>query len=154
MISIRRASPADVAVLVALMDAFYAEAGFALDHASTAESFARLLADPALGGAWLAFDGDSPVGHAVLTVRFTMEHGGLSGYVDDLFVAPEARRRGAGRALLAALVADCRTRGCQGMLVEVGASNAPALALYAEFGLHPARDGRVLLSGALASTTV
>ena len=76
-------------------------------------------------------------------------HGGLSGYVDDLYVKPEFRRMGAGDALLNELFAECLARGCKFVHVEVGGSNAPALALYARFGLLPAKDGRVLLSGPL-----
>jgi GNAT superfamily N-acetyltransferase len=32
-------------------------------------------------------------------------------YVQDVFVAPEARRRGVGRALMASVAADARRRG-------------------------------------------
>lgn len=95
--------------------------------------------------------GDLPVGYGVLTVRHTMEVGGLSGYIDDLFVEPAFRGRGAGRLLLSGLLADCRHRGCRSVHVEAGDSNAPALALYARFGLQPPTDGRVLLSCVLPS---
>ena len=67
----------------------------------------------------------------------------------DLYVKPDFRRMGAGNALLNELFAECHTRGCKFAHVEGGASNAPARALYAKFGLVPAQDGRVLLSGAL-----
>jgi ribosomal protein S18 acetylase RimI-like enzyme len=152
MVAVRRASPADVGDLILLMKDFYAESGFPLDHAEAAASFESLLASPALGDVWLALEGDRPVGHAVLTVRFTMEHGGLSGYVDDLYVVPAARCQGVGRRLLTALFAEGRARGCRSMQVEVAGDNAPALALYGRFGLHPVRDGRVLASGLLTGS--
>lgn len=81
-----------------------------------------------------------------MSVRYTMEFAGLSGYVDDLYVKPEFRRRGVGRALLAALFAECRARGCKSMHVEVGEFNAPALSLYGKFKLGAAQDGRLLLT--------
>ena len=148
-LSVRSAEPADVADLVLLMHDFYAEANYPLDHSWAATSFLQLLSRPELGCVWLVHSGPLPIGHAVLTVRYTMEHGGLSGYVDDLYVKPEFRRMGAGDALLNELFAECRARGCKFVHVEVGDSNAPALALYAKFGLLPAKDGRVLLSGPL-----
>ena len=148
-LSVRSAEPADVADLVLLMHDFYAEANYPLDHSWAAASFLQLLSRPELGCVWLVHSGPLPIGHAVLTVRYTMEHGGLSGYVDDLYVKPEFRRMGAGDALLNELFAECRARDCKFVHVEVGDSNAPALALYAKFGLLPAKDGRVLLSGPL-----
>jgi len=151
-LDVRRADARDVDVLVQLMQAFYAEAHYPLDHAWAASSFRTLLETPALGSVWLACWGITPIGHAVLTVRYCMEFGGLSGYIDDLYVKPEFRRRGAGHALLSALFADCRVAGCKSAQVEVGDTNTAARALYARFGLKAASDGRVLLSGELPAT--
>ena len=44
------------------------------------------------------------------------------------------RRRGLATAIMAALAADARTRGAHSCLLQVSASNAPALALYARLG--------------------
>ncbi len=51
-----------------------------------------------------------------------------------LAVLPEARRHGLGRALLAAAMAEAAARGALSMVLEVGARNAPAQALYAGAG--------------------
>jgi GNAT superfamily N-acetyltransferase len=59
-------------------------------------------------------------GHAVLTLRYTMEHGVLSGYIDDLFVKPQFRRQRIARALLSELFDECRRRTCKSIYVEVG----------------------------------
>ena len=148
-VSIHEARSNDVGELVELMEAFYAESSFPLDRQWAANSFKRLLSTPTLGCVWLARVGASAVGHAVLSVRYTMEHAALSGYVDDLFVTPEFRRRRVASQLLQVLVEDCRLRGCASLYVEVGESNVPALATYRRFGLAPVSDGRLLLSGAL-----
>lgn len=148
-VSVHRASPGDAATLVALMHDFYAEAGFALNHEWAEASFHALLANPSLGSVWLALLGAEPIGHAVLTVRYTMEHGCLSGYIDDLYVRPSKRRNGAGTLLLNDLFDDCRLRGCQFAYVEAAADNVPALALYGSFGLLAGQDNRVLLAGAI-----
>ncbi len=52
------------------------------------------------------------------------------GSVGDVAVAPEARRRGVGRALTEAMLADARARGLVTLTLEVRQSNAPARALY------------------------
>ena len=51
-----------------------------------------------------------------------------------LAVRPEARRRGAGRGLLAAFEAAAGARGCGEAFLEVSERNAPARALYAAAG--------------------
>ena len=146
---IARATAADVEALLGLMHDFYAEAGFVLNRRPTAAALRVLLSSASLGCIWLARSNGVALGHAVLTVRFTMEHEGLSGYIDDLYVVPQSRRTGVGHALLTELVAECRARGCKALKVEVGQSNAAALGLYSKFGLHGATDGRVLASGHL-----
>ena len=145
--TVKRATAADVEALVDLMEEFYAEAGFTLDRSSNAAALQELLLHRAMGCIWLGLSNEVPIGHAVLTVRFTMEHTGLSGYVDDLYVRPQFRRGGVGQALLTELAAECRVRGCKSLQVEVGEPNAAAPALYGKFGLRAATDGRVLASG-------
>ena len=149
-LTIREATEADVTALVGLMQEFYAESAFALDREWAAAAFHRLLATREQGRIWIALADQVPVGHAVLSLRFTMEYGGLSGYVDDLFVKPEFRRRGCGRMLISQLRDHCQFVGCKSLQVEVGAANSVALELYEQFGLRVVRDGRVLASGRLS----
>jgi len=150
LIRVQRATAADTGSLLALMHDFYAESGFVLDRAGAAAALESLLSSPSLGCIWLAYADNVAIGHAVLTVRFTMEHAGLSGYIDDLYVESKHRRLGAGRGLLEKLLGECSARRCRALHVEVGKSNSAALALYAEFGLYPATDGRILASGPVA----
>ena len=135
--------------LIDLMEEFYAESAFTLDRNWARSAFLRLLDSPELGCVWIAERGDIAVGHAVLTLRYTMEHGALCGYIDDLFVKPEFRRHGTARSLLSAVVAESRRRGCRSIYVEVGQDNVPAIRLYQQMGLKPFQDGRVLLNGEL-----
>jgi len=58
-------------------------------------------------------------------------------HILDVVTAPEARRRGLGRALMADAMADAAARGAVRALLEVRRSNAPAIALYRGLGfLH------------------
>ena len=131
---IRPAGAADVPALVALMQDFYAEAGYALPAESAARAFEALLAEPALGGVWIAEAGGAAVGHVVLTVCFSMEYGGPRGFIDDLFVRPSGRGRGAGAALLAAARSAAAARGVRVLHVEVGVDNDVAQRLYTRAG--------------------
>ncbi|MEX1109894.1 MAG: GNAT family N-acetyltransferase [Dongiaceae bacterium] len=59
------------------------------------------------------------------------------GMVTDLYVAPEARRRGVGLALLGALERPVMARGLNWLQIVVSPANAPALALYEKAGFGP-----------------
>jgi GNAT superfamily N-acetyltransferase len=64
--------------------------------------------------AWLAEIDDTPVGYAlVVPAAYETGYAKAGVYVQDVFVAPVARRRGVGRALLAAVAADARKRGLE-----------------------------------------
>jgi ribosomal-protein-alanine N-acetyltransferase len=59
---------------------------------------------------------------------------GLEGEILTLGVAPEVRRHGVARALLADLIARTRAGGVERLLLEVAADNTAALALYDSIG--------------------
>jgi ribosomal protein S18 acetylase RimI-like enzyme len=54
----------------------------------------------------------------------------------DLYVAPAARGRGVGRALLEALVAELAARGAPRVVIQIAARNARALALFEGLGFR------------------
>ncbi|MCI0744871.1 MAG: hypothetical protein L0Y58_05630 [Verrucomicrobia subdivision 3 bacterium] len=69
-----------------MMQEFYAEAAYPLNHKRAAEAFARLLADDRLGHVWFIRAHLREVGYVVVTFCFSMEYGGLIAVVDDLFI--------------------------------------------------------------------
>lgn len=146
MITTRRATTEDVPLLVALMREFYAESEFLLDSQWAAESFCALLSDNSKGAAWVVYHGAELAGYVVLTLRHSMEYGGLDAFVDDLYVRPGHRRQGLGRAALNTLLAECERRNLQALHAEAGRDNAAAQALYRSFGLGVLDDARQLLT--------
>ena len=130
----RVATLSDIDVLVGLMCDFYAEAQFLLHQQPAARTFAALLEDPRFGQVWLMECDDAPAGFVVLTVGFSMEYGGLRGFVDDFYVAAPYRNRGLGHAALEEVKRACRNRGVRALLVEVGPDNEAALNAYHSVG--------------------
>jgi ribosomal protein S18 acetylase RimI-like enzyme len=144
---IRLATLTDVDVLVRLMRQFYAEAAFTLSERA-ARAFEVLLDDSRLGQVWMIEDDGHPAGFVVLTVGFSMEYGGLRGFVDDFYVAPQYRRRGLGHAALEEVKRVCHRRGVRALLVETGPDNAAAISAYRSVGFED--SGRALLTLPLA----
>jgi ribosomal protein S18 acetylase RimI-like enzyme len=92
--------------------------------------------------------GEAAVGYLVLTIGFSIEHGGRDGFIDDLYLIPEARGAGGGKALLDFAIAEARRLGIRTLHLEVEAENAAATGLYRKRGF--AENGRRLMSIRLA----
>jgi GNAT superfamily N-acetyltransferase len=85
---------------------------------------------------------DQILGVALLAYRLSVSAGGLFASVEDLYVRPEARRRGVGRALLQAADERCEERGIS--YVEAQVEEKEAELLYAAVGYEPETGVRVL----------
>ncbi|QLQ37810.1 ribosomal protein S18-alanine N-acetyltransferase [Micromonospora robiginosa] len=77
-------------------------------------------------------DDGSVAGYAGLAVAPPDE-----AWVQNVAVRRDAQRRGVGRLLLEALLAEAARRGVRSTLLEVAADNAPAQRLYATYGFEP-----------------
>jgi GNAT superfamily N-acetyltransferase len=111
---VRRAEAGDAEVLAALGRALNIHQGDPSEN-FTAEAVHRDgFGTAPKFEAWLAEMDGLAVGYA-LVVPAAYETGCAKAgvYVQDVFVAPEARHRGAGRALMAAVAADARKRGLE-----------------------------------------
>jgi GNAT superfamily N-acetyltransferase len=85
----------------------------------------------------LAFEGQAPVGFAVYFYNFSTWLGRPGLYLEDLFVKPENRGKGYGRALLVELAKIARDRGCGRMEWAVLDWNEPAIKFYHALGAKP-----------------
>src|SRR4029434_3298543 len=85
----------------------------------------------------LAFEGKSPVGFAVFFHNFSTWLGRPGLYLEDLFVKPEKRGKGYGRALLVDLAKIARDRGCGRMEWAVLDWNEPAIKFYRALDAKP-----------------
>ena len=112
----------------------------------------------------LVFEGKSPVGFALFFHNFSTWLGRPGLYLEDLFVKPEKRGKGYGRALLVELAKIAMERGCGRMEWAVLDWNEPAIKFYRALGAKPmdewtvfrlTRDGIASLANAAdtAATT-
>lgn len=82
-------------------------------------------------------------GFALFFHTFSTFAGRRSLWLEDLFVRPEHRGLGIGRALLARLAAIARERGCARFEWAVLDWNAPALRFYESLGARVLPDWRI-----------
>lgn len=81
----------------------------------------------------VAFDGDEPLGTAVLD----LDADSMTPELRNMFVYPEARRKGAGRALSQFLESEARARGFAAVYLAVDPNNEKAVPLYISLEYHP-----------------
>jgi len=82
----------------------------------------------------LCVEGRTPVGFALYFYAYSTFLGRPILYLEDLFVVPRLRGRGAGKALLAAVARIAVERGCTRMTWSVLRWNAPAIRFYRRLG--------------------
>jgi GNAT superfamily N-acetyltransferase len=78
-----------------------------------------------------------PVGYALWFQTFSTFLGRRGVYLEDLFVVPDARGMGVGRALLAHLARIAVERGCERVEWAVLDWNDPAIRFYRRIGAEP-----------------
>lgn len=88
----------------------------------------------------LAYDGETPVGFALFFHNYSTFLAQRGLYLEDLFVAPEARGKGIGYALLSALANIAVSRGCGRMEWAVLVWNQLAIDFYKRIGAVPLDD--------------
>ncbi|HVL48028.1 MAG TPA: GNAT family N-acetyltransferase [Candidatus Thermoplasmatota archaeon] len=84
------------------------------------------------------------IGYAILVETYSSFLARPTLYLEDVFVAPEARNKGAGRALVAACAKEALARGCHRLEGVVLDWNEPARGFYAATGGAVLDDWRLL----------
>jgi GNAT superfamily N-acetyltransferase len=102
-----------------------------------------LFGEPRRAEALIAHRDGEPVGFAVWYFSFSTFLGRPSLYIEDVFVNPDQRGRGVGKAIFAHLAARAVSQGCGRMEWSVLDWNAPSIAFYRSLGAKP-REGWTL----------
>ena len=136
-IAITRVGEADLSDLLPLMRGYcdFYEVNPADD--SLLALARTLIANPELEGVQLiARDGEdgSALGFATIYWLWSTSRAARIGVMNDLFTAPEARRRGVGEALIRACLDAVRERGAAVLQWQTASDNLSAQALYEAIG--------------------
>ena len=103
-----------------------------------AERIAQLIDE---GQTTVLLGGDGPDGLAVLRFRRSIWTPGLECYLAELYVVPDRRGRGLGRALMEAAMDEARRQGADYMDLGTSEDDVAARALYESLGFSN-REGR------------
>ena len=137
-VTIRPARPDDAEVLVNLVRELAIYERLEPYARARPEDFRQHLFGPRPAAeAALAEVAGQPVGFALWYSTFSTFRGRPGLYLEDLFVRPEFRGRGIGKALLALLARLAVERGCGKLEWSVLNWNEPAIGFYRALGARP-----------------
>lgn len=129
---VRRATGADAPVFGRLLQAFNEEYDEPTPSADAIAERAVPLIES--GEVTVLFVGDGPDGFAELRFRPSLYTGGLDAYLEELYVVPERRGHGLGRALLEAAMDFARARGADRIDLNTSEDDVAARGLYESTG--------------------
>lgn len=142
--AIRPALPEDVGLILALIRELADYEKLLHEVEATEERLrATLFGDNPSAHCMLAFDGGQPAGFAIYFFNYSTFLAKPGLYLEDLFVKPEFRGSGVGKALLLHLARLANIRGCGRMEWSVLDWNQPAIDFYRKLGAVPMNDWTV-----------
>jgi ribosomal protein S18 acetylase RimI-like enzyme len=137
-IKFHRASLEDLDALMPLLARLRTDdptlCGAPFDAPAARAAVARLIESEHAGRVWLIRTGDETIGYLVLTFSYSLEFGGRTALIDELWISPDHRGRGIGSQALAFAEREARAADARGLFLEVSPDNAGAERLYARAG--------------------
>ena len=141
---IRRAGPEDAADIQRLLAVQLAEHHIDISAEELANSINGVLDVPKRGFFLIALRDGLCIGVAFVSFIWTLEHGGHSGWLEELYVVPEHRASGVGTQLLEAVIATAGAAGCAALDLEIDSDHDRVRSLYERHGFTALPRNRVV----------
>ena len=143
--ALKLARPEDLDRVAGLVAAFHAEQGIEMTDEARRAALLPMLEGIPHGAVYLIGPSRAPIGYLVVTFGWSVEFGGLDGFVDEIFIRPAVRGRGVATEVLTTLPAELAKAGMKGLHLEVDRDNERAIRLYGRAGFR-ARERYMLMS--------
>ena len=125
------AKPEDLEKVLTLVAAFHQETGIDSSDDSRRAAIEPLLDGIPYGAVYLVGPTRAPIGYIVVTFGWSVEFGGMDGFIDELYVRPPVRGRGIASEVLIALPKTLAEAGIKALHLEVDRDNESTQKLYA-----------------------
>ena len=132
--SFRLATETDSAILLEMMQEYYAYDGHAFDEGRARVALLTFLRDPSFGCAWLICADTLVVGYIVLTLGYSLEYLGRDAFIDEFYIREPHRGKGWGRSTLSFVESEARRFDVRSIHLEVVRENTVAKEVYRKSG--------------------
>lgn len=120
-----------------LCTAFQIAEGLPPDPDTLRAALVPLLEGSPHGAVYIVGPVRAPIGYAVVCFGWSLEFGGLDGFLDEIYIRPGVRGRGIGSEILNSLPKALAGAGLKALHLEVRRDNEKARALYAKLHFEP-----------------
>lgn len=135
MLNIRKAVAADVPLIRSFIEGIAAYEKLSHEVETTDEKLLdTLFGERSYAEVLLAYEWETPVGFALFFHNYSTFRAKPGIYLEDLFIQPEYRGKGYGKALLQQLIEIAKERNCGRVEWSVLDWNTPAIDFYKSMG--------------------
>lgn len=145
MTALNLAKPEDIDRVMRLVADFHQEEGITQDEGTRREAILPLLEGSPHGAVYLLGPGRAPIGYITVSFGWSLEFGGMDGFVDEIYIRPGVRGRGIGSEVMQALPKALAGAGLRALHLEVDRENTKARKLYEKLHFEP-RERYMLMS--------
>lgn len=140
MTALNLAKPEDFDRLAPLVTAFHQEEGIAMDADARRNAVMPILEGSPHGAIYLIGPGRAPIGYIFVCFGWSIEFGGMDGFIDEFFIRPGVRGRGIGSEVLRQLPKALGAAGMKALHLEVAHDNDRAQNLYTRLRFEARKD--------------
>lgn len=134
---IRKATPEDTPTILHLITQLAIYEKLENEVITTVEELKTNIFEKNYAEVLIAEENDKPIGFALYFHNFSTFVGKPGIYLEDLFVEPEMRGKGYGKALLVELAKIAKERNCGRLEWSVLDWNTPSIEFYKSLGAKP-----------------
>ena len=142
------AKPDDLPRLQSLVARFHAHEGIKQSDEAREAALRPLLEGSPHGAAYLIGPRQGPVGYIIVSFGYSVEMGGIDGFIDEFYIRENVRGRGMGGEVLRTLMPALADYGVKALHLEVDRNNDEANRLYTRLGFE-AREKYHLMTSQL-----
>ena len=140
MSTLALANTDDLDRLMPMVEAFHADQQIKVDEAHRQKALTPLLEGSPHGAVYLIGPRRAPVGYIIVTFGWSVEFGGLEGFVDEFYIRPAVRGRGMGTGALMSLMRALAGHGLKALHLEAKAGRDKVHRLYTRMGFRIRED--------------
>ncbi len=142
---INLAGPAQAASCLTLVANYHAEVGAPYDDAHRKAVVEPLLDGSPLGAIWLMGPLRAPLGYVIVTFDWSLAAGGMTGWVREIYIRPNVRKRGIGTETLHAVAVALRAAGVKALHVDLQTADNPQTSFWQRAGFKTQSTAHILM---------
>jgi len=120
--------------ILPLVNAHHDEAKLTINSKECHAAVRSLLQGIPQGAAYLIGPPKAPIGYIIITFSWSIKLGGMDGWIDEIYVRPNVRRRGIAGEVLTSLPKALLGAGLKGLHAKVSKENSEIVKIYESKG--------------------